>query len=59
MTFWAVRFFPNGFQLKSKDFKPDVSAVSKVSNRVEGRVEIGFKKIEFEYSDLRGILWSS
>ena len=26
------------------------------SGRVEGRVEIGFKKIELEYSDLRGIL---
>ena len=25
------------------------------SGRVEGRVEIGFKKIELEYSDLRGI----
>ena len=26
------------------------------SGRVEGRVEIGFKKIELEYSDLWGIL---
>ena len=28
------------------------------SSRVEGRVEIGFKKIVLEYSDLRGILSS-
>ena len=29
------------------------------SSRVEDRVEIGFKKTEFEYSDLRGILNST
>ena len=36
----------------------DVSAVSKISSRVEGRVEMGFKIIEFEYSDLRDTLSS-